>query len=114
MITLVSHPWAHGCMRCSYGVRDEYYQPPVGGVELVLERLIAAERVGPAYFCDCQAGQALRTHLDTVRERYHGRVDCRMDGVDYPIGDIILAAARATMAQPHYRFSQTKPEQVTR
>jgi len=96
-------------LHCTYGVRDEHHTEPTGGVELVLERLVAAERVGPAYFCDCQAGTALRHHLRDVRARFeamHMRLGPPKDGrknVDVvvienvEIGKVILTAARVAM-----------------
>jgi hypothetical protein len=103
MIADSKHNWAYGCMNCSYGVRDEHYTAPTGGVELVLERLIAAERIGPAYFCECEAGTHLRAHLAQVRERYAKRMQT-FEGQDVQIGNVILAAARVAMSKPWMQF----------
>lgn len=111
MIADSKHNWAYGCVHCTYGVKDEHYTAPTGGVELVLERLIAAEKIGPAYFCECEAGQHLRAHLLTVRERYAKRMQS-FEGQDVEIGKIILTAARVAMAQPHMQFVG-KREEVT-
>ena len=111
--------WSYGCVYCSYGVRDEYYTAPTGGVELVLERLVAAEKVGPSYFCDCQAGTALRNHLHEVRERYLAmtmRLGPHKDGKgkDEPmiehleIGKVILSMARATMSKPWMQIEHNR------
>ena len=97
------YAWAYGCVNCTYGVKDQYYQPPIGTVELVLERLITAEEIGPDYFCDCECGQHLRAHLLMVRERYNAMLS-RHEGQDVAIGKVILAAARVAMHQPHVQF----------
>jgi len=106
------HAWAFGCVKCTYGVRDEHYTAPTGGVELVLERLIAAEKVGPAYFCDCEAGTHLRAHLLEIRERYAKRVQ-RFEGQNVEIGRVILAAARVAMSQTWTQFAGKQQEKVT-
>lgn len=104
LIDIVSGPaWSHGCLHCTYGVRDEHYTPPTGAIELLLERLINAERVGPSYFCDCEAGRHLRAHLLEVRKRY-GAMTMRFGG-DVEIGKIILEDARHTMSLPHHQFN---------
>lgn len=100
METSITHgpAWAFGCVHCTYGVKDEYYQPPTGQVELWLERLVMAERVGPEYFCDCRAGQALRSFLRRMREQYQARLD-KFGAQDVAMGEIVLAQARHALAQ---------------
>lgn len=107
MINIIGYPWAYGCMHCTHGVRDEHYTPPTGAVELVLERLVMAERIGPDYFCDCECGQHLRQHLRSVRGRYDDYLS-RFEGTDVEIGKVILAAARVAMAQPWAQFPPSK------
>jgi len=101
------HNWAYGCVHCSYGVRDEHYTKPTGGVELVLERLIAAEKVGPAYFCECEAGTHLRAHLLEIREQYAKRMQS-FEGQNIEIGKVILAAARVAMSKPWMQIEHNR------
>jgi hypothetical protein len=107
MIIDSKHNWAYGCVHCTHGIRDEHYTPPTGAVELVLERLVAAEKVGAGYFCDCECGTHLRAHLLEVRERYAKRMQL-FQGQNVEIGKIILSAARVAMAQPHVQFPAAK------
>lgn len=104
--------WAYGCHQCTYGVRNEYYTPPTGAVELLLERLVNAERVGPAYFCECRAGKALRGHLATTRKRYMA-LTTRFGGDDVRIGEIVLSDARAVMSKPHVQYGRKLPSEAT-
>lgn len=113
LTSIIAGPgWAHGCGNCHYGVRNEYYKPPTGAVELLLERLVNAERVGPAYFCECQAGQHLRAHLREIRRRYDA-MTMRFGG-EVEIGKVMLQDARHTMNLPHHQFSAviTTPERT--
>jgi len=105
------HLYAYGCTDCTYGVRDEHYTKPTGAVELVLERLVMAERIGPSYFCDCQAGTTLRAHLVEIRKRYAAQTS-RYEGQNLELGKIILADARVQMGRKHIHIEHVVPNRV--
>jgi len=87
------HEWAHGCTKCTYGIKAKHYTPPSGAVEIVFERLVLAEQIGSDYFCGCPAGQALRKNLLRVREAHESWRD-RFGAQDVAFGRIVLDQAR--------------------